>query len=163
MVLRRRLLGLLPRRFRRLPFRPMQSAAIPFRATPAGHIEVLLVTSRRNRRWIIPKGKVARGMLPHRSAAKEALEEAGVVGVIENVPVAEYVQTKLALDGKLEAIRVRAFPLAVTSELQRWREDHQRERRWLPLNEAIRCVDDPAIRTVLKRFAKRAARTTTEP
>jgi len=136
----------------------MQSAAIPFRSTPTGDIEVLLITSRRNRRWIIPKGKVARGMLPHRSAAKEAMEEAGVVGVIENVPLAEYVQTKLALDGEPQSVRVRAFPLKVTSELQRWPEDHQRERRWLPLNEAIRCIDDHAIRTVLKRFATRAYR-----
>jgi 8-oxo-dGTP pyrophosphatase MutT (NUDIX family) len=41
-------------------------------------IEVMLVTSRGSRRWIIPKGWPKRGILPHDTAAKEAFEEAGV-------------------------------------------------------------------------------------
>lgn len=50
---------------------------------------MLLVTSRKRRRWILPKGKVAAGMLPHRSAAREAMEEAGVVGTPNDAPVGE--------------------------------------------------------------------------
>ena len=131
----------------------MQSAALPFRVGADGSIEVLLVTSRTRRRWILPKGKVAFGMLPHRSAAREAMEEAGVVGEIEDAPIAEFMTAKQQPNGTSEMIRVRVFPLAVSSELQRWPEDHQRERRWLPLKRAIKSVEDPAIRTVLKRFA----------
>ena len=131
----------------------MQSAAIPYRVSQTSGVEVLLITSRTNRRWIIPKGKVAQGMPPHRSAAKEAMEEAGVIGLIQKVPIAEYVQTKQTSDGTPQAIRVRAFPLAVRRELKRWPEDHLRERRWLPLKDAVKFVDDPAIRIVLKRFA----------
>lgn len=72
----------------------MQSAALPDRATSEGSLEVLLVTSRKRRRWILPKGKVAAGMLPHRSAAREAMEEAGVVGTPNDAPVGELVKRR---------------------------------------------------------------------
>src|SRR5262249_33662947 len=42
--------------------------------------EFMLVTSRETRRWIIPKGWPKRGKSPYRSAAREAFEEAGVIG-----------------------------------------------------------------------------------
>jgi 8-oxo-dGTP pyrophosphatase MutT (NUDIX family) len=41
-----------------------------------------LVTSRETRRWIIPKGWPKKGKSPDHSAAREAFEEAGVVGAI---------------------------------------------------------------------------------
>jgi hypothetical protein len=81
------------------------------------------------------------------------MEEAGVVGRIDHVPIAEFTTTKHGADGTAQIIRVRAFALAVVSELLRWPEDHQRERRWLPLKRAISTVEDPAIRKVLRLFA----------
>ena len=54
-----------------------QFAALCYRLRK-GKPEVLLVTSRRSKRWIIPKGWPQNGMLPAQSAAIEALEEAGV-------------------------------------------------------------------------------------
>lgn len=133
----------------------MQSAALPYRSNAAGKLEVLLVTSRTRRRWILPKGKVAAGMPPHRSAAREAMEEAGVVGDPENSPIGEYSAPKRDAAGSSHEVRVRVFALAVISELQRWPEDHHRERRWLPIKKALALVDDPGIRKVLKRFASR--------
>lgn len=131
----------------------MQSAAIPYRQLANGAIEVLLVTSRTRRRWILPKGKVPSGMLPHQSAAREALEEAGVIGVPEDTSVGDFTAAKQNADGTSQVVTVRAFPLAVKSELPRWREDHQRERRWLPLQRAIEAIDDPGIRQLLVHFA----------
>ena len=57
-----------------------QSAVIPYRKRPNG-LEVLLVTSRKGTRWVLPKGVVEPGMTPAASAAREALEEAGIRGV----------------------------------------------------------------------------------
>jgi hypothetical protein len=53
----------------------MQCAAIPYRRTHAGELEVLLVTSRGKGNWILPKGKVkpgksAAGSLRKRSTKK---------------------------------------------------------------------------------------------
>src|ERR1700755_1994635 len=56
-----------------------QFAALPFQIAPDG-LRVLLLTSRETRRWIIPKGWPIRGMKPREVAAREAFEEAGLVG-----------------------------------------------------------------------------------
>jgi hypothetical protein len=59
--------------------RPIQYGALPYREIKSG-VQILLVTSRNTRRWIIPKGWPQSGTPPHRAAAREAFEEAGVVG-----------------------------------------------------------------------------------
>lgn len=59
-----------------------QSGALPYRIK-AGKVEVLLVTSTRHKHWIVPKGWIALGLSAAESAAKEALEEAGVCGQVQ--------------------------------------------------------------------------------
>lgn len=54
-----------------------QSGAIPYRWY-AQQLQVLLTTSRRNKRWIIPKGLIEYHLSAADSAAQEAWEEAGV-------------------------------------------------------------------------------------
>ena len=48
-----------------------QVGALPFRVVD-GRVEVLLVTSRETRRWLIPKGWPMKGKKPHKAAAQEA-------------------------------------------------------------------------------------------
>ena len=62
--------------------RRVQYAALPYRLNGKTRTEVMLVTSRETRRWIIPKGWPQKGKAPHDSAAREAFEEAGVVGAV---------------------------------------------------------------------------------
>lgn len=131
-----------------------QSAAIPYRLNGAGGVEVLLVTSKSRRRWILPKGRVPWNMRPQYSAAREALQEGGVVGVASSVPVADYEQEKVELSGKVATVRVLAYPLEVTSVIQVWAEMHVRKRRWLSLKKAIAKVTDPQLRRALKAFRK---------
>ena len=45
---------------------------------------LVLITSRKSERWIIPKGYVEKGLSPSESAAKEAYEEAGLIGVVHH-------------------------------------------------------------------------------
>jgi 8-oxo-dGTP pyrophosphatase MutT (NUDIX family) len=59
---------------------PKQVAAVCFRRTPAG-VEFLLVNTD-GRKWTFPKGRIEAHLSHSQAAAKEALEEAGVVGVI---------------------------------------------------------------------------------
>ena len=54
-----------------------QSAALPYRVS-AGCVQVLLVTSRRSGRWIIPKGHVEPGEAPADAALREVQEETGL-------------------------------------------------------------------------------------
>ena len=70
-----------------------QSGVIPFRIED-GAIAVLLVTNSSGTRWLVPKGHVDAGLTPQQSAVKEAYEEAGIIGVVEGLPIGstEYVK-----------------------------------------------------------------------
>jgi 8-oxo-dGTP pyrophosphatase MutT (NUDIX family) len=57
-------------------------------------LEIMLVTSRGTQRWIIPKGWPKRGMPPYDTAAKEAFEEAGVIGKVRKRPIVHTDTTK---------------------------------------------------------------------
>ena len=59
-----------------------QSAALPWRFGSDGEGEVLLITSRETRRWVIPKGWPMKGLKSPECAAREAYEEAGLEGEI---------------------------------------------------------------------------------
>ena len=69
--------------------RGTQYAALPYRVS-GGVLEILLITSRRTRRWIVPKGWPVEGLEPAQCAAMEALEEAGVTGDVDRTAVGHY-------------------------------------------------------------------------
>ena len=70
-----------------------QFGALCYRITD-GKIQVLLITSRRTQRWILPKGWPENGITPGESAAKEAMEEAGVTGKLNERPLGVYCYEK---------------------------------------------------------------------
>ena len=55
-----------------------------------GMVQILLVTSRGTKRWIVPKGWPEDGSTPAEAAAKEAGEEAGVTGTVKQRPIGVY-------------------------------------------------------------------------
>ena len=67
----------------------VQSAVIPYRRDE-GRVEILLITSRKRRRWVLPKGVCEPDMTAADSAAKEAMEEAGVRGSVSTETVGRY-------------------------------------------------------------------------
>ncbi|MDB5422910.1 MAG: hypothetical protein JWQ29_326 [Phenylobacterium sp.] len=129
-----------------------QFAALPWRWTPEGQVEVLLITSRETRRWVIPKGWPIKGMKSPKSAAREAFEEAGVRGRIGKSPVGAYAYEKRLKNGRVQHVRVAVFALQVESEADAYPEIGQREKRWLPLAEAATLVDEPELMVVLATF-----------
>ena len=77
----------------------VQYAALPYRVNGRARPEVMLVTSRRGRRWIIPKGWPIKGLKPPKSAAREAYEEAGVRGTIGSKSIGSFIYEKGLEDG----------------------------------------------------------------
>jgi 8-oxo-dGTP pyrophosphatase MutT (NUDIX family) len=112
--------------------RQVQYAALPYRANDKSQLEIMLVTSRGTRRWIIPKGWPKRGMPPHDTAAREAFEEAGVVGKVKKRPIGSYPYDKIMDKGDKASCRVRVFALRVTRQHKHWPEKHQRKIGWYP-------------------------------
>lgn len=116
-------------------------------------MKIMLVTSRGTGRWVLPKGNVGGRTLPHLAAAREAEEEAGVIGAICPVPLGSYRFRKRVRSGASLMADVDVFPLATTRELDVWAEQHERERRWFTLAEAAAAVDEPDLRELLRSFA----------
>jgi 8-oxo-dGTP pyrophosphatase MutT (NUDIX family) len=73
----------------------VQFAALPFQIAEDGRARVMLMTSRETQRWVIPKGWPMRGRKPREVAAREAFEEAGLVGrIVGKKAVGSYHDTK---------------------------------------------------------------------
>ena len=64
-----------------------QIAALPYTTDADGAMQILLITSRETRRWVIPKGNRIKGMAGHRAAELEAYEEAGIHGIACPAPL----------------------------------------------------------------------------
>ena len=67
--------------------RGRQVAALPWRVEKDGSLSVLLITSRTNAKWMLPKGWPMAGKTDAEAAQQEALEEAGIEGVVLEAPI----------------------------------------------------------------------------
>lgn len=129
-----------------------QCAALPF-AWDEGELRVLLVTSRETHRWVLPKGWMERRLAPHALAAKEALEEAGVLGEVERRPIGRYDYLKRGPRDRVTPCSVRVFPLRVERLLDKWPEWRQRQRRWFSPAEAAMAVEEGGLVRLLLQLA----------
>ena len=120
-----------------------QSAVVPFREKD-GHLEFALITSRNTGRWIVPKGLVENNMTPWASAAKEALEEAGLLGAVGEKPIGQFIYTKLD-----KIFHVDIYPLRVTEALDDWDEKRVRRRKWANAEDAIDQVNEQAVKDAI--------------
>jgi 8-oxo-dGTP pyrophosphatase MutT (NUDIX family) len=129
-----------------------QAAALPL-AEGNGEPMVLLVTSRETGRWVLPKGWAEKGLSSAQLAAKEAFEEAGIVGKVAPEPVGTYSYEKALPKARSIECRVDVFPLHVDRLLDDWPESKQRKRQWFTLPQAAMAVDDGELVTLLLRLA----------
>ena len=112
---------------------------------PGAPIEIVLVTSRQTRRWIIPKGNVDYGMSPYAAAAMEAEEEAGVRGEIGHDPLGSFTYEKRIVSGICVTAKVVVFPLAVREVMDEWKESSWRRRKWCGVEEVADAIQDVAL------------------
>ena len=132
----------------------VQYAALPYRQG-ADDIEILLVTSLGTKRWIIPKGWPIPGRAPHASAAREALEEAGVVGKIGSEAIGSYHYEKRRKSGATIPCVVDVFPLDVSTQRKRWPEKGRREIKWFAPEEAAKAVSDTDLGEIILAWSRR--------
>jgi len=121
-----------------------QSGVIPFRYED-GALRILLITSRRKKHWLVPKGIIEPHLSPIESAAQEAMEEAGVRGRIPSRPIGEYDYNKWG-----GTCHVEVYLLEVVEELLEWPESFFRERRWMSVEEAAALVDQEGLRRLIR-------------
>lgn len=131
----------------------LQYAALPWRMNN-GRLEVLLITSRQSKRWILPKGWPIEGLSPQASAAQEALEEGGIVGKIATQLLGSYHYFKRLKNGVSVPCKVVVFPLEVTRLRRDWPEKAQRTLRWCTPQEASEAVSESDLKLLIRRFAR---------
>lgn len=129
-----------------------QYGVLPYRLDAQGEAEILLITSKERRRWVIPKGNPIPFFLNHESAAREAFEEAGVEGRMSPDPIGSFRYEKRRRGGDAAAI-VSVYPLLVTREAANWPERGERERRWFPAAEAAAAVEEEELAVIILSFS----------
>lgn len=126
-----------------------QCAALPFRMGKKGQPEIMLITSRETKRWIIPKGWPMKGKSDPEAAQQEAFEEAGIKGKIGTRKIGSYHYLKLRSDRDPVLCEVSVFPLKVKDEAKKWPEKDERCRQWFSFTEAADLVDEDGLKKLL--------------
>jgi len=127
-----------------------QYGALPFSITEEGEMRVLLVTTRGRRDWIIPKGWPIRNLTASATAAREAYEEAGLVGaIVGEDPVGFYRYERQRNSGRATICEVAVFLFAVERQLHKWPEKSERKTRWFAPDEASKLVAPEGLADIL--------------
>jgi 8-oxo-dGTP pyrophosphatase MutT (NUDIX family) len=107
-----------------------------------GEPRVLIVTTRRRKRWVLPKGRVEDGERPSTAALREVREEAGVSGKLRGrAGIAEY-------NTRGGRTRVEYFLFEYTRPTRKGGDD-KREIRWCAVEDAIMLLTYASARRVL--------------
>ena len=120
-----------------------QSAVIPFRER-GDSLEVLVISSRRKRRTVIPKGVKEPDMSAQDSAAKEALEEAGVEGDVLPDSLGSYEYEKWG-----GTCTVDVYAMEVKKVHDDWPENF-RDRQWVSLVEAVALLGEQDLKVIVQ-------------
>ncbi len=123
-----------------------QSGVIPFRIKKK-KVEILLISSRKNKHWVIPKGVIEEGLNAAESAKKEALEEAGIEGEVFNRSIGSYEYYKWGGTCKVEV-----FPMKVNKLKDTWLEDF-RNRKWFNIDEAKEKINHNKLKELINKLS----------
>ena len=121
-----------------------QSSVIPWRMKN-GEVEILVILSSKKKHWVVPKGIWEPGLTARESAAREALEEAGVEGLVAETVIGTYAYPKWGATCTVEV-----YPMEVTRVLpdEEWQEVH-RGREWVSLKQAAKKLKQDELKPML--------------
>ena len=131
-----------------------QFGALCLRSQPEGP-EVLMITTRETKRWMIPKGWPIPGLTPQEVAEREAWEEAGVLGKVKRKLFGEFRYAKILADGREVEPVVSVYLLKVRRRKKRFPEMSERSVSWMKPAEAARRVHEPELRRLVLAVGRR--------
>jgi len=132
-----------------------QAAAIPFRETAAGTLEVLITRRQDKQKWGIPKGIIDPGHSAHATVRIESEEEAGIAGCVSQQPIGSYDHHKWGT-----ICHIQVFLMRVTEEYPNYLEQQFRERRWFPWQKAARMMGQKPVRELMAQLPALIAQAT---
>ena len=111
--------------------------------------DLVLITSRTSRQWIMPKGNRILNKSKMATAQQEAYEEAGLIGRLE-----EKNAMRVTIIRQDREIALTLYPMRVEKMLKLWPECHQRKRIIVPYHKAESMIICPKLRRCLKLWRK---------
>ncbi len=124
-----------------------QSAIIPY-SIKDGELQILLITSIRKKKWIIPKGFIEFNLSAFESAKKEAFEEAGVIGTNETIELGSFTIKKYG--GRTNIV---VYSMEVEKFKDDYPEKNLRKRNWFTVEEAIETISIPEVIKMIETLA----------
>tara|TARA_B100000902_G_C27138707_1_gene827466 strand:+ start:36 stop:533 length:498 start_codon:yes stop_codon:yes gene_type:complete len=115
-------------------------------------LRILLITSRRSKRWIMPKGWKIDKMSNRKSVALEAWEEAGVQGRVSKRSIGTYYYRKKIDVENFCTCAVKTFVIKVEASKKKFPEQGQRKLKWVHPVKAIELVAEPELKILIKKF-----------
>jgi len=137
----------------------IQYAALPYRRVGHAAIEVMLITSRDTGRWVIPKGWQHEDLEAPGTAEREASEEGGLVGRVDERPIGHYRYRKRLAAGSSVTCFVEVFALEVERQRKSWPERKERHTRWFTVREAAAAVKEPELAAMIRNLPRLLAAT----
>ena len=134
-----------------------QFAALCYRITK-DKTEILLITSRRSGRWIVPKGWPIPGKTPGETALTEAWEEAGVRGKASENCIGIFSYLKMTEPKTNLPCLGLIFPVKVKSLAKDFPEVGQRRRKWFRPKKAAARVSEPELAQIIRHFDPKSLR-----
>jgi 8-oxo-dGTP pyrophosphatase MutT (NUDIX family) len=126
-----------------------QYGALPFRVSAEGDVSIMLVTTRGSGRWIVPKGWPIPHLRPREVAAREAYEEAGLVGEMVGKKALGRFTYQKSGGGQAIQCEVKVFAMEIHHQLPDWPERAERETRWFAPAAAAALVEEAALASLL--------------
>jgi 8-oxo-dGTP pyrophosphatase MutT (NUDIX family) len=123
----------------KLEFNFHQSGVIPYR-WKNGELQVLLITSIKKNKWILPKGYIEFNLSPFESAKKEAYEEAGIIGTNETVQLGSF-----RIERSIGVCDLLVYSMEVIEVLDDYPEKDERKRKWFSVKEAADNIKVPEV------------------
>jgi 8-oxo-dGTP pyrophosphatase MutT (NUDIX family) len=127
-----------------------QAATLPWRR--ARSVELMLITSLGTGRWVLPKGTLTPGETSRAAAKREALEEAGIGGVLDMRPLGSYTYEKQISSGAMQVYAVAVYPMKVETQREHWPEQGLRRIKWFSVAEAAVAVNEDDLRDLILSF-----------
>ncbi|QPC88037.1 NUDIX domain-containing protein [Mesorhizobium sp. NBSH29] len=130
----------------------LQVAALPWKRV-SGQTKIMMITSRDTGRWVLPKGWPEGREQLYDTAAREAGEEAGLVGNIAQTHFGSYFYGKVLATGMEQRCEVLVFPMKISKTVTNWPEKEERTRKWFSPDDAARSVAEVDLGELITRFA----------
>jgi 8-oxo-dGTP pyrophosphatase MutT (NUDIX family) len=127
-----------------------QAATLPWRRKNG--VEVMLITSLGTGRWVLPKGTLTPGETSRAAAKREALEEAGIGGVLDMRPLGSYTYEKQVSSGAVQIYCVAVYPMKVETQREQWPEQGLRRMKWFRIADAALAVNEDDLRDLILTF-----------